>query len=81
MDFYKDNLLDPYNRAELSVTKAKISAASDFKALKTNLKSLPKSLSKPTGIAGFTFSHAARVAAWTRQGMEVPGMSKRDIKN
>ena len=78
--FYKDNLIDPYNRAELAVTKAKMTTANDFKALKRNLKTLPKSLSKPTGIGGFTFGQAARVAVWTRQGMEVPGMSKRDIK-
>ena len=78
--FFKANVLDPYNRAEIAVTEAKISAANDYKALKRNLKTLPKSLSKPTGIGGFTFGQAARVAIWTRQGMEVPGMSKRDIK-
>jgi hypothetical protein len=80
MAFYKTNLLDPYNRAELAVTKAKITAANDFKALKRNLKTLPKSLSKQTGIGGFTFSQASRIAAWTRQGMNIPGLSKRDIK-
>jgi hypothetical protein len=80
MAFYKTNLLDTYNRAELAVTKAKITAANDFKALKRNLKTLPKSLSKQTGIGGFTFSQASRVAAWTRQGMNIPGLSKRDVK-
>jgi hypothetical protein len=62
------------------VTRAKISAANDFKKLKKSLKTLPKSLSKQTGIGGFTFGQAARVAVWTRQGMEVPGLSKRDAK-
>ncbi len=80
LDFYKKNLLDPYDRAELSVTKAKIQAASDFKALKRNLKTLPKSLSKEMGYGGFTFSQAARVAAWTRQGLNVPGLSKTDLR-
>ena len=78
--FFKDNLYDPYNRAEQAVTRAKISAANDFKTLKNSLKTLPKSLSKLTGIGGFTFAQAARVAVWTRQGMEVPGLSKRDAK-
>ena len=78
--FFQDNLIDPYNRAEQAVTRAKISAANDFKALKNSLKTLPKSLSKQTGIGGFTFGQAARVAVWTRQGMEVPGLSKRDAK-
>ena len=78
--FFQDNLIDPYNRAEQAVTRAKITAANDFKALKNSLKTLPRSLSKQTGIGGFTFGQAARVAVWTRQGMEVPGLSKRDAK-
>jgi len=78
--FFQDNLIDPYNRAEQAVTRAKISAANDFKALKNSLKTLPKSLSKKTGIGGFTFGQAVRVAVWTRQGIEVPGLSKRDAK-
>ena len=80
MAFLKTNLLDTYDRAESAVTQAKIAAANDFKALKSNLKTLPSSLSKPTGVGGFTFSHAVRVAAWTAQGMEIPGLSKRDVK-
>ena len=80
LDFYKKNLIDTYDRAELAVTKAKIQAANDFKALKSNLKTLPKSLSKEMGYGGFTFSQAARVAAWTRQGLNVPGLSKTDLK-
>ena len=80
MAFLKANLLDPYDRAESAVTQAKIAAANDFKALKQNLKTLPKSLSKPTGIGGFTFSHAVRVAVWSKQGMDIPGLSKRDIE-
>jgi len=78
--FFKDNLIDPYNKAEIAVTNAKTQAANDYKVLKRNLTTLPKSLSKPTGIGGFTYSQAARVAIWTRQGMEVPGLSKRDAK-
>jgi len=80
MAFLKTNLLDPYDRAESAVTQAKIAAANDFKALKTQLTTLPTSLSVPTGIGGFTYSHAVRVAIWTMQGMEVPGLSKRDAK-
>ena len=80
MAFLKTNLLDPYDRAESAVTQAKIAAANDFKALKTQLTTLPTSLSVPTGIGGFTYSHAVRVAIWTAQGMDVPGLSKRDIK-
>ncbi len=80
LDFYKKNLLDTYDRAELATTRAKIQAAADFKKLKSNLKTLPKSLSKEMGYGGFTHSQAARVATWTRQGMTIPGLSKTDLK-
>ena len=80
MAFLKTNLLDTYNRAESAVTQAKVSAANDFVALKTELKTLPKTLSKETGIGKFTYSHAVRVSVWTKQGMDIPGLSKRDIK-
>ena len=43
MAFYKTNLLDPYNRAELAVTNAKITAAKAIlKRLKRNLKHFTK---------------------------------------
>ena len=32
------------------------------------------------GYGGFTFSQAARIAAWTRQGLNVPGLSKTDLR-
>ena len=78
--FFTDNLIDPYNRAENALIEAKMTVARDFKELKNSLKTLPKSLSKLTNIGKFTFSQAVRVAAWTRQGMTVPGLSKRDMK-
>ena len=80
MAWYKKNLLNPFARAMENVSRDRNSLGRDFKALKKTLKTLPKSLSKLTGIGGFTFSNAVRVAAWTRQGMEVPGLSKRDVK-
>jgi hypothetical protein len=78
--FFTDNLIDPYNRAENALIEAKMAVARDFKALKNSLKTLPKSLSKLTNVGKFTFSQAVRVAAWTRQGMTIPGLSKRDTK-
>ena len=33
LKFFKDNVFDPYNRAEQAVTRAKITAANDFKKL------------------------------------------------
>tara|TARA_R110002020_G_scaffold371159_3_gene582757 strand:+ start:9513 stop:18854 length:9342 start_codon:yes stop_codon:yes gene_type:complete len=77
-EFYQTNLIDPFNNAERKIESAKVSAASDFKELKKKLTSLPKSMNTETGIGGFTFGDAARVAIWTQQGMKIPGLSKRD---
>ena len=80
MAFFKDNVLDPYNRAEIEIDAAKISAASDYNALKAAFPKLPKSLKKETGIGKFTFEHAIRAYIWGQQGMTIPGLSKRDLK-
>ena len=42
MAFFKDNLLDPYNRAEIEIGKAKVSAGADFKALNKNVNVIVK---------------------------------------
>jgi len=81
MAFLKQNLLDTYNRSEISVTQAKIAAMNDFIALKTQLKTLPKTLNKQTGIGKFNYSHAIRVFIWQSQGVEIPGLSKKDIQD
>ena len=80
MAFFKDNLLDPYNRAEIQIGKAKVSAGADFKALKAKFPKLPKSFKKQTGVGRFNYEHAIRVYLWDSQGMTVPGLSKADQK-
>ena len=78
MQFFKENLLDPFNKAENALTQAKISVANDFKVLKKQFKSIPKTLKKEA-MDGFTYGDALRVYIWSQQGMEVPGLSKRDL--
>ena len=80
MAFFKTNLLDPYNRAELAISQAKVAAGRDYKELKKQFKSIPKTLEKETGIAKFTYQHAIRTYIWDSQGIEVPGLSKSDQK-
>ena len=78
--FYQENLIDPFNAAERKIESAKIAASSDFKELKNRLTTLPKSMNQESGVGGFSFGDAARVAIWTEQGMDIPGLSKRDQK-
>ena len=80
MAFYKTNLIDPYNRAEMAISQAKVAAGRDYKALKKQFKNIPKTLEKETGIAKYTYQHAIRTYIWNGQGLEVPGLSKRDQK-
>jgi chloramphenicol 3-O-phosphotransferase len=80
MAFYKTNLIDPYNRAEMAISQAKVAAGRDYKALKKQFKSIPKTLEKETGIAKYSYQHAIRTYIWDSQGIEVPGLSKRDQK-
>jgi len=80
MAFYKENLIDPYNRAEMAISQAKVAAGRDYKALKKQFKNIPKTLEKQTGIAKYSYQHAIRTYIWDSQGLEVPGLSKRDQK-
>ena len=86
LKFIKDNLLDPYNKAELELLTAKVSVGRDFAALRQkfpSLKGSKLSLSNPLlkEIDGGPFNkeQAVRVYLWNKQGLDIPGMSKRDI--
>ncbi len=76
----KDNLIDPFNKAEQTVIAAKISVANDFNAIRDSIDNIPDNLNKQAGYSNFTWSQALRVYIWNMQGMEIPGLSARDQK-
>lgn len=83
MAWYKKNLLDPYARAENAITREGAQMMRDFQALKQQIKSVPKGIRKKIkdGPAqGFTKEQAIRVYIWNKSGLEIPGLSKTDIK-
>jgi hypothetical protein len=77
--WFKDNLFDPFNKAEQELISAKITVAKDFQALRENIDNIPRNLNKPVGVGNFTHSQALRVYIWNMQGMEIPGISARDL--
>lgn len=86
LKFLRDNLIDPYNKAELELLTAKVNVGKDFAALRSkfpSLKGSTVSLSNPLlkEIDGGPFNkeQAVRVYLWNKQGVEIPGMAKRDI--
>ena len=78
LKFYKENLFDPFARAEDNIVRDQISLVSDVKALKNRLGIIPKKLRKKNE-TGFTNEQALRVRMWTKMGLEVPGLSKSDL--
>ena len=78
--FYKKYLNDPFAKAEEMISKDQVKLAQDIKALKKSLGVVPKNLKK-TNDTGFTNETAVRVRMWTKMGLEVPGLSKADLKD
>ncbi len=78
MAWYKKNILDPYTKAQENISAARVNLMNDFKALKKSLN-VPKNLRKKNS-SGFTNEQAVRVYLFNKQGHNIPGMSKRDLK-
>lgn len=79
MAWWKQNILNPYARAMSDLSTARLNLMNDFRKLKKTLK-VPKELKK-VGDDGFKNEHAVRVYLWNKNGIEVPGLSKTDLKN
>ncbi len=80
MAWYKKNLLDPFARAMDNISRDRIALMNDFKALKKDLKIVPKNLKKKLPGEPFTQEQAVRTYIWNKQGMSPDGMSKADLK-
>jgi hypothetical protein len=80
MQWYKDNLLDPYARAMNDISAARVAMFEDYKALKNDLEIIPKDLKKKS-VDEYTREQAVRVYIWNNQGNNVPGLFKTDQKD
>ena len=81
MAWYKENLLNPYARAMNDLSSARLAMMNDYKALKKQLGIVPKNLRKKVPGEPWTREQAVRVYVWNKQGAEVPGISKADLKD
>ena len=79
MQWYKDNLLDPYARAMNDISSARVAMFNDYKQLKEDLKVIPKDLKKKS-VDEYTKEQAVRVYIWNKQGNNIPGLFKTDQK-
>ena len=74
----KENFLDPFARANIDISNARVALANDFKNLKNILNISPKDLNKKIPGEPYTVGGAVRVYTWVQQGMTIPGLSKAD---
>jgi len=80
MAWYKAHLINPYSRAMDNISRDRVALQNDFKALKKELKGVPKTLKKKVPGEGFTQEQAVRSYIWDKQGMTIPGLAGTDIK-
>jgi len=74
-------LIRPYSKAMRDVDTAKQTLVDSYRTLKNKHKDVVKILKKDTGYGGFTYESALRVFLWDKNGIAIPGISKRDLRN
>jgi len=77
--FLEDKLVKPYQRGINAIDVAKQTIKNDYAAVVSAFKPQAQKMRKKIPNSDYTYDQAIRVYMWTRQGVEVPGMSKRDL--
>ena len=78
--FFKENLFDPYENAIQQIDKKKQQIRNDYKALIKELPQVKKNLKSNIEGTNYTVEQAVRVYTWSKNGIDIPGLSKRDQK-
>jgi len=78
MSFLEEALIKPFAKAYRDMDAAKEKISVEYKALTTEFKDVKKKLLTATDYNNFTFDQAIRVYTMVKNGIEVPGISKRD---
>ena len=79
--FIKKALHNPFGQAMAAIARDRVQLMADYKALKKQLGINPRELRKIKIKGGFNAEQAIRIYIWNKQGMEIPGLSKSDVKN
>ena len=84
MAWMREHLIKPWERANTAISGDQIRMMAEFKEMKRDLTKagIPKNLRKEVKeLDGYTYEHAVRVYTWHKQGMEIPGISKTDLRS
>ena len=77
--FFEEKMIRPYQRGINAIDVAKQTIKNDFTAVVKAFAPQAKIMRNKIPGSDYTYDQAIRVYMWTRQGTEVPGMSKRDL--
>jgi hypothetical protein len=85
IQWLKDNLIKPFSRGIIKINQTKQQIKNDYKKLRDSHPGIKKTLKENIlradgGSSNFTKEDAVRVYLFTKNGHDVPGLSKRDIK-
>ena len=73
--FLKENLLDPFAKADSELDHAKQTLMNDYKQLNKTLPVVSKKLRKKIPGTNFTYDQAVRVYLWNKAGVTIPGLA------
>ncbi|MCP4323765.1 MAG: hypothetical protein GY787_18310 [Alteromonadales bacterium] len=77
-EFFDKALIKPYQRGVAAMNIARSKVRNDYRALLNDNRDIRKKLKKKVAGTKFNLDQAIRVYLWTKEGYEIPGLSKRD---
>lgn len=79
VQYFKETFFDPFAKGIAKFDESKQKALANFKQLKKLIRKTPARLSKQNE-TGFTNEEVARIYIWNSLGYDIPGLTKKDIK-
>ena len=78
MEWFEKTLFKPFARGIRDINQAKQRISNEYSALKKQHPDVSGILSKEADYNNFTYDTAVRVYLWNKNGIDIPGISKRD---
>lgn len=81
LEFIKEKLIKPFADAQAKFDSYKIQTLNDFRKFKKLIRKIPSAKLSAKNNLGFTNEEAVRVYLWSKKGVDIPGISKTEVKN
>ena len=76
--FFQEKLFIPFEKATNAINKARQETRNGYKQLLKELPTVKKNLKNNVEGTNYSYDQAIRVYLWTKNGIDIPGISKRD---